>query len=168
MVASRTSTRRSTRLVQAGIVRRLLALTECAYSNSLIEAWWRSLKHQWLFLNALDSVATVRRLVAFYVGQHNGVIPHAALRRRTPEEMYFGTAASGASEMPSRLASRPSGATAGQPCRVLSGVSRSPGFRGPARPGVNRRVARGENSCEKLPDVAGTSPDQNILTTRVS
>ncbi len=65
-------------LVQAGIVRRLLALTECAYSNSLIEAWWRSLKHQWLFLNALDSVATVRRLVAFYVGQHNGVIPHAA------------------------------------------------------------------------------------------
>ena len=56
--------------MQAGIVRRLLALTECAYSNSLIEAWWRSLKHQWLFLNALDSVATVRRVVAFYVGQH--------------------------------------------------------------------------------------------------
>lgn len=26
-------------LVQAGIVRRLLTLTECTYSNSLIEAW---------------------------------------------------------------------------------------------------------------------------------
>lgn len=51
-------------LVQAGIVRRLLALTECAFSNSLIEAWWRSLKHQWLFLHPLDSVATVHRLVA--------------------------------------------------------------------------------------------------------
>jgi putative transposase len=40
-------------LVHAGIVRRLLALTECTYSNSLIEAWWRSLKHQWLFLHPL-------------------------------------------------------------------------------------------------------------------
>jgi putative transposase len=63
-------------LVQAGIVRRLLALTECAFSNSLIEAWWRSLKRQWLFLNAVHSVATVRRLVAFYVDEHNRVIPH--------------------------------------------------------------------------------------------
>ena len=91
-------------LVQAGIVRRLLALTECAYSNSLIEAWWRSLKHQWLFLNALDSVATVRRLVAFYVDEHNRVIPHAALRGRTPDEMYFGAEGPEAAELPSRMA----------------------------------------------------------------
>lgn len=31
-------------LVQAGTIRRLLALTECAHANALIEAWWRSLK----------------------------------------------------------------------------------------------------------------------------
>jgi hypothetical protein len=37
----------------------------------MIEAWFRSLKHQWLFLHALDSVTTVRRLVAFYVDEHN-------------------------------------------------------------------------------------------------
>ena len=42
-------------------------------------------------------------MVAFYVGQHNGVIPHAAFRVLTPDEMYAGTAASDASEMPSRL-----------------------------------------------------------------
>jgi hypothetical protein len=35
----------------------------------MIEAWWRCLKHQWLFLHSLDSVTTVRRLVAFYVDQ---------------------------------------------------------------------------------------------------
>ncbi len=91
-------------LVHAGIVRRLLALTECTYSNSLIEAWWRSLKHQWLFLHPLDSVATVRKLVAFYVDEHNRVIPHAAFRGLTPDEMYFGTAAARGSELSSRMA----------------------------------------------------------------
>ncbi|AMY09409.1 hypothetical protein LuPra_02624 [Luteitalea pratensis] len=58
----------------------------------MIEAWWRSLKHQWLFLHGLDSVATVRRLVTFYVDAHNRVLPHSAFRGQTPDEMYFGTA----------------------------------------------------------------------------
>ena len=56
----------------------------------MIEAWWRSLKHHWLFLHALDSVPTVRRLVAFYVDEHNRVLPHSAFRGQTPDEMYFG------------------------------------------------------------------------------
>ena len=46
---------------------------------------------QWLFLHSLDSVATVRRLVAFYVDEHNRVLPHSAFRGQTPDEMYFGT-----------------------------------------------------------------------------
>ena len=57
----------------------------------MIEAWWRSLKHQWLFLHPLESVATIRRLVAFYVQEHNHVLPHSAFRGQTPDEMYFGT-----------------------------------------------------------------------------
>jgi hypothetical protein len=65
-------------------------LTELKFSNSMIEAWWRSLKHQWLFLHPLDSVTTVRRLVAFYVQEHNTVLPHSAFRGQTPDEMYFG------------------------------------------------------------------------------
>jgi hypothetical protein len=40
----------------------------------MIEAWWRSLKHQWLFLHSLDSVTTVHRLVAFYVEEHNRAV----------------------------------------------------------------------------------------------
>lgn len=78
-------------LITAGILRRLLAFTELTFSNSMIEAWWRTLKHQWLFLHSLDSVATVRRLVAFYVHEHNHVLPHSAFRGQTPDEMYFGT-----------------------------------------------------------------------------
>ena len=46
-------------LIAAGVLRRLLAFTELKFSNSMIEAWWRSLKHQWLFLHPLDSVATI-------------------------------------------------------------------------------------------------------------
>ena len=64
-------------LLATGVLRRLLAMTELKFSNSLIEACWRSIKHHWLFLHALDSVATVRRLVAFYVDEHNRVLPHS-------------------------------------------------------------------------------------------
>jgi hypothetical protein len=72
-------------LIHSGVLRRLLAFTE------LKIPWWRSLKHQWLFLHSLDSVTTVRRLVAFYVDEHNRVLPHSAFRGQTPDEMYFGT-----------------------------------------------------------------------------
>jgi len=78
-------------LITTGVLRRVLAFTELKFSNSMIEAWWRSLKHQWLFLHSLDSVTTVRRLVEFYVQEHNRVLPHSAFRGQTPDEMYFGT-----------------------------------------------------------------------------
>ena len=76
-------------LISTGVLRRILAFTELKFSNSMIEAWWRSLKHQWLFLHSLDSVTTVRRLVEFYVQEHNRVLPHSAFRGQTPDEMYF-------------------------------------------------------------------------------
>jgi len=77
-------------LITTGVLRRVLAFTELKFSNSMIEAWWRSLKHHWLFLHSLDRVSTVRRLVEFYVQEHNRVLPHSALRGQTPDEMYFG------------------------------------------------------------------------------
>ena len=78
-------------LVDSGVLKRLLAMTDISFSNSLIESWWRSLKHQWLFLNTLDSVAAVEKLTAFYVSEHNTRLPHSAFRGQTPDEMYFGT-----------------------------------------------------------------------------
>ena len=77
-------------LIHSGLLRRVLAMTELRFSNSMIEVWWRSLKHQWLFMNTLDSVETVRKLVAFYVAEHNERLPHSAFRGQTPDEMYFG------------------------------------------------------------------------------
>jgi putative transposase len=73
---------------------------EVAFSNSMIEAFWRSLKHQWLYLNSLDSIERLRALVEFYVDQHNTQMPHAAFHGQTPDEMYCGTAAN----LPAELA----------------------------------------------------------------
>ena len=78
-------------LVTTGVLRRVLALTELKFSNSMIEAWWRSLKHQWLFLHSLDSVATIRRLGGVLRRRHNRVLPHSAFLGQTPDEMYFST-----------------------------------------------------------------------------
>jgi len=60
------------------------------FPNSLIESWWRVLKHQWLYLNTLDSVSTVNNLVAFHVGQHNTHRLHLEFEGQTPDEMYCG------------------------------------------------------------------------------
>ena len=35
-------------LVEAGVITRILALVEVSYSNSIIEAYWRSLQREWL------------------------------------------------------------------------------------------------------------------------
>ena len=78
------------KLVDSGLLKRVLAQTEIRFSNSMIEAWWRSLKHNWLFLHALDSATRARSLVEFYVAEHNTKIPHAAFHGQTPDEMYFG------------------------------------------------------------------------------
>ena len=79
---------------------RVLAQIDVAYSNSMIEAFWRSLKHQWLYINSLDSIERLRALVAFFVEQHNTQMPHPAFSGQTPDEMYFGTAVN----LPAQLA----------------------------------------------------------------
>ncbi len=48
------------------------------------------MKHRWLFLHALDSIATVGRLVKKSVEDHNGKVPMPVLSGRTPDEAYFG------------------------------------------------------------------------------
>ena len=69
---------------------RVLAQVEVTFSNSMIEAFWRSLKHSWLYLHSLDSIAGLRRLVEFYVNAHNEVMPHSAFEGQTPGEVFFG------------------------------------------------------------------------------
>ena len=87
---------------------RVLAQVDVAYSNSMIEAFWRSLKHQWLYLNSLDTIERLRTLVEFFVEEHNNQMPHSAFSGQTPDEMYFGTAV----DLPAELAAARSKARA--------------------------------------------------------
>jgi len=80
----------ATRLVAR--LRRVLAQVEVTESNSMIEVWWRSLTHQRLYRNSLDTIERVRTLVAFFVEAHHAQMPHAAFRGHTPDEMYFAIA----------------------------------------------------------------------------
>ncbi len=78
---------------------RVLAQVEVTFSNSMIEAFWRSLKHAWLYLHTLDNLTALGRLIEFYVTAHNEVMPHAAFGGQTPNEMYFGTGDAVAAEL---------------------------------------------------------------------
>jgi len=73
-------------------VRMQRALVDIAYSNSMIEVFWRKLKHSYLFKYNLDSLATVKRLIAKFIDEYNTIMPHSAFRGQTPDEMFFGTA----------------------------------------------------------------------------
>jgi transposase InsO family protein len=78
---------------------RVLAQVEVTFSNSLIEAFWRSLKHSWIYLHTLDTFTALGRLIEFYVTAHNEVMPHSAFEGQTPNEMYFGTGDAVAAEL---------------------------------------------------------------------
>ena len=116
-------------LVDTGLLKRVLARTDITFSNSLIESWWRVLKHQWLFLNTLDTVSALGRLVAFYVQELNTRLPHSAFRGQTPDEMYFGTGTDIPKQLEaSRIAARQSRVEANraqtcQACEELVSIS---------------------------------------------
>ncbi len=78
---------------------RVLAQVEVTFSNSMIEAFWRSLKHSWIYLHTLDNFTALHRLIEFYVTAHNEVMPHSAFQGETPDEMYFGTGGAVAFEL---------------------------------------------------------------------
>jgi transposase InsO family protein len=78
-------------LAEEGWLKHLVAQVDIVSSNSMVERYFMSLRHQWLYLHDLTDLKTVTRLVDQYVSDHNTLIPHAALGGRTPDEVYFGT-----------------------------------------------------------------------------
>jgi transposase InsO family protein len=146
------------RLVQSGLLKRLLAQTEIAFSNSLIESWWRALKHQWLYLNSLDTIATLEKLIGFYVDEHNTRLPHSAFRGQTPDEMYFGTGEHVPGELEVARQAATSGAPGDEPQDALSALRAADGAReliiGYPLP-VNRRRTR---ALHRLETVKSTGP----------
>jgi|GEM_PF-2413259 len=101
---------------------------EIAFSNSMIEAFWRSLKHQWLYLNSLDAIERLRTLVEFHVEQHNTQMPHAAFSGQTPDEMYFGLDGRCAPRSNDHMSDPPRRRQASRVCRLAVAV-RGLGYR---------------------------------------
>lgn len=84
-----------------------------------VEAFWRQAKHQWLFLNTLDSETALRRHMSAYVAAHNGQIPHWEFRGQTPDEMCFGTGEAVPGEARGCQRASAGGAPPCQPCGEL-------------------------------------------------
>ena len=77
-------------LIEKSQMTRTIAQIEVAFSNSMIEAFFRRLKHAWLFVHPLPSLAKVKHLTAQYISDHNEMIPHSALGGATPREVFHG------------------------------------------------------------------------------
>jgi transposase-like protein len=77
-------------LVQSGIIKRTIEQIDISFSNSVIESFFRTIKHRWPFMLSLDDLASVRKHVGEFIEDCNTLIPHSALRGATPLEMYLG------------------------------------------------------------------------------
>lgn len=78
-------------LITSGSITRKIAQIEISESNSMVEALFRSSKHNYLFKKNLDSEAALRSHFEFYVNEHNTRVPHSALKGATPIEVFTGT-----------------------------------------------------------------------------
>jgi hypothetical protein len=65
------------RHVSTGVIARLAQRLGKVFASPT--TWYQLVRdHQWLYLNTLDTVATVRKLVTFYTSEHNTHLPHSA------------------------------------------------------------------------------------------
>lgn len=71
-------------------IKRVFARVESQYSNSVVEMFFRSLKHNFLYRLNLRSFEYTKRKVAYYIKQHNSIMPHSQFRLATPNEVFRG------------------------------------------------------------------------------
>ncbi len=67
---------------------RVIAQVDIKFSNSMIEAFFKSLKHNYLYFQKLRSQEDVYRKIKFYIEQHNHKIPKMILKGATPLEAF--------------------------------------------------------------------------------
>lgn len=76
--------------VKMPMIRMRLAKREIWASNSMVESFFKALKHQYLKSQTLADEQELRRHVDFYINEHNQFIPYAHLDGHTPEESLTG------------------------------------------------------------------------------
>ncbi len=67
-------------LIEQGRIVREIAQLEIDYSNSLVEAFFRSAKNNYFYLQGLSGIEVLGNHAGFYIREHNEVMPHSAFR----------------------------------------------------------------------------------------
>lgn len=70
-------------------ITRILAKFETDYSNSMVEAFFRSLKNNYLYFQNPLTLSSLKEKINFYCEEHNNKIPHSAHKGLTPNEVYY-------------------------------------------------------------------------------
>ena len=75
-------------LMQVGLIERVIAQTEIDFSNSMIERFFRTIKHKWLYLVSLPTFDAAHSAIGRYMTDYNHLIPLHVLGGGTPFEMW--------------------------------------------------------------------------------
>ena len=76
------------KLEAEGHFKKVVAQFEISYSNSIVEALFRQIKHNYLFDQEIRSYKSLVRHAGFWFKEHNDVIPHTAFKGETPLERF--------------------------------------------------------------------------------
>ena len=57
--------------------------------NIFVERLWWTIKHQYLYLHALDGGASLRKGLTWWISYYNHGRSHTTLDDRTPDEVYY-------------------------------------------------------------------------------
>jgi transposase InsO family protein len=71
-------------------INQIFAQVDVRFSNSMVEAFFRSLKVNFLYHKNLKTTEDLRRCITFYINEYNTKIPHSAFKYETPKEVYYG------------------------------------------------------------------------------
>jgi len=69
-------------------ITRVIAKFDTKYSNSIVEAFFRSIKNNYLYFQNPKNLKELKGQVKFYISEHNINIPHSAHQGLTPHEVY--------------------------------------------------------------------------------
>ena len=76
------------RLERRGAFKKRVARFEISFSNSIVEALFRQLKHNYLFNQKITSLKLLTKHSNFWFKEHNEVVPHTSFKGETPQERF--------------------------------------------------------------------------------
>jgi hypothetical protein len=76
------------KLESRGHFKKKVALFEISFSNSIVEALFRSMKHNYLYHQEINSLKSLTHHTNFWFKEHNDRIPHTAFKGETPLEKF--------------------------------------------------------------------------------